>query len=218
MLLAPLLKKRGAISDIFQFAFASAAGFHVTEVFSVFFRGAGTCARALSRSRNIGVKIDPLNRAGFVLGVGLGGFADGIILHQILQWHHMICTTATCEVHTLAAFKRQTFQDGLFHLAMWITVIIGIGLLFRGMAHSAVKPSTKAFVGSICVGWGCFNMIEGIIDHHLLGIHHVIAGSPHQLTADLVFLGASFVLTLFGMALQRNGRNRSDASGSLLRP
>jgi uncharacterized membrane protein len=23
------------------------------------------------------------------LGIGLGGFVDGIVLHQILQWHHM---------------------------------------------------------------------------------------------------------------------------------
>lgn len=27
--------------------------------------------------------------AGIVLGVGLGGFFDGIVLHQILQGHHM---------------------------------------------------------------------------------------------------------------------------------
>ena len=28
--------------------------------------------------------------AGILLGVGLGGFFDGIVLHQLLQWHHMI--------------------------------------------------------------------------------------------------------------------------------
>lgn len=27
---------------------------------------------------------------GVLLGVGLGGFVDGILLHQILQWHHMV--------------------------------------------------------------------------------------------------------------------------------
>jgi uncharacterized membrane protein len=25
-----------------------------------------------------------------LLGLGLGGFFDGIVLHQILQWHHML--------------------------------------------------------------------------------------------------------------------------------
>ena len=27
--------------------------------------------------------------AGIVLGLGLGGFVDGITLHQIMQWHNM---------------------------------------------------------------------------------------------------------------------------------
>jgi uncharacterized membrane protein len=27
---------------------------------------------------------------GVLLGLGLGGFVDGIVLHQILQWHHML--------------------------------------------------------------------------------------------------------------------------------
>jgi len=25
--------------------------------------------------------------AGLLFGIGLGGFLDGIILHQVLQWH-----------------------------------------------------------------------------------------------------------------------------------
>jgi uncharacterized membrane protein len=24
------------------------------------------------------------------MGLGLGGFLDGIVLHQVLQWHHML--------------------------------------------------------------------------------------------------------------------------------
>jgi nucleoside-diphosphate kinase len=27
---------------------------------------------------------------GILLGIGLGGFVDGIVLHQMLQWHHML--------------------------------------------------------------------------------------------------------------------------------
>jgi uncharacterized membrane protein len=27
---------------------------------------------------------------GLFLGIGLGGFVDGIVLHQILQWHHLL--------------------------------------------------------------------------------------------------------------------------------
>src|SRR4051794_35429080 len=36
-----------------------------------------------------------LRLPGTILGVGLGGFVDGILLHQILQWHHMLTSTDT---------------------------------------------------------------------------------------------------------------------------
>jgi len=36
--------------------------------------------------------------AGIFLGVGFGGFVDGIVLHQILQWHHMFTSTDTDNV------------------------------------------------------------------------------------------------------------------------
>ncbi|ELB87945.1 hypothetical protein Rwratislav_37287 [Rhodococcus wratislaviensis IFP 2016] len=35
---------------------------------------------------------------GIILGIGLGGFVDGILLHQLLQWHHMLTSTDTDNV------------------------------------------------------------------------------------------------------------------------
>jgi uncharacterized membrane protein len=32
----------------------------------------------------------PPKLPGFLMGIGLGGFIDGILLHQILQWDHML--------------------------------------------------------------------------------------------------------------------------------
>ena len=54
----------------------------------------------------------PLTRAGVVLGLGLGGFFDGSVLHQILGWHHLVCTTDTCQVNSVAELKTQVTQDG----------------------------------------------------------------------------------------------------------
>jgi uncharacterized membrane protein len=34
-------------------------------------------------------RILPLS-PGVLIGFGVGGFVDGIVLHQILQWHHML--------------------------------------------------------------------------------------------------------------------------------
>ncbi len=37
----------------------------------------------------------PLTTASLVLGIGLGGFVDGIVLHQILQIHEMLSNKLT---------------------------------------------------------------------------------------------------------------------------
>jgi uncharacterized membrane protein len=47
------------------------------------------------------------------------------------------------------------------------------------------------------VGWGVFNLVEGLIDHHLLDLHHVRDLPAHVPLYDWVFLlagGIGFVL------------------------
>ena len=151
---------------------------------------------------------DPLHPAGLCLGVGLGGFIDGIVLHQILQWHHMVCTTATCQPRDLAEFQRQTLLDGIFHLGMWAVTFAGIVLLFRRMRHAEVVPSGWALAGSMLIGWGGFNVVEGIVDHHLLRIHHVLAGSRYEFAADVIFLVVSLLLIIGGTYARRCARAR----------
>ena len=50
--------------------------------------------------------------AGILLGLGLGGFFDGIVLHQILQWHHML-TDAGYPATSVENLKINTFWDSL---------------------------------------------------------------------------------------------------------
>lgn len=49
---------------------------------------------------------------GFVMGLGLGGFIDGIVLHQILQWHHMLTSTESHPSTTVAGLEANTLADG----------------------------------------------------------------------------------------------------------
>lgn len=48
-------------------------------------------------------------------------------------------------------------------------------------------------------------MAEGILDHHILGIHHVISG-PYQTVADIAFLIFGALLILGGWLLQGSGQ------------
>ena len=147
----------------------------------------------------------PLTRAGVVLGLGLGGFFDGIVLHQILGWHHMVCTTATCQAPTVEHLKRQNTQDGFFHLAVWVLTIIGVIMLFRAAHRVGQRWSGRVLGGAMLAGWGTFNFVEGLIDHQLLDLHHVLPGHPNQFLFDMLFLASGLILAGIGWAMVRAG-------------
>jgi uncharacterized membrane protein len=140
--------------------------------------------------------------AGIFLGLGLGGFVDGILLHQILQWHHMISNVQP--LTSISNIDLNMVWDGLFHAFDWILTVIGIILLWQAGKREDVAWSSQTFVGSILLGAGLFNLVEGLIDHQILGIHHVKPG-PYQLAWDLGFLALGTVLVIIGwIMIQRN--------------
>lgn len=53
-------------------------------------------------------------------------------------------------------------------------------------------------------GWGLFNVLEGVVNHHILGVHHVRDDLGAPLGWDLGFLGLVCLLMLGGYALQRS--------------
>jgi uncharacterized membrane protein len=124
--------------------------------------------------------------AAVVLGVGLGGFADGILLHQIAQWHNM--GSAVVPPVTMDAMSRNMTWDGLFHVATWIITLIGVFML-RSEEQAGPRVGTPAnFVGQMLLGWGAFNVLEGVANHHLLGVHHVRDIPEHVPMYDWLFL------------------------------
>ena len=76
--------------------------------------------------------------AALLLGVGLGGFIDGIVLDA--HWQQM----------------------RWFHLALWAATLAGV-LILRGAVRGAGPvPSTRGFIGYLLIGWGAFNLAGGI--------------------------------------------------------
>ncbi|MBD1806254.1 DUF2243 domain-containing protein [Microcoleus sp. FACHB-SPT15] len=145
--------------------------------------------------------------AGILIGAGLlAGFVDGILLHEILQWHHMV--TSVRPATNLTNLEANTLADGLFHLGTWTLTVIGGVLLWRAGGRDDVPWSPKIFGGSLLFGAGLFNFIEGIVDHQILGIHHVKPG-PNQLAWDVGFLIFGAGLALVGWILLRSGQKES---------
>jgi len=138
---------------------------------------------------------------------------DGIVLHQILQWHHMLTGRAGFAPTSVDNLKENTVADGLFHAFTWLAVACGIWLLWRRDKGSwRWAESGHALTGWIIVGWGAFNLVEGIVDHEILGIHHVRDDVANHLPWDLGFLGFGALLVLLGLALARASPTRVGAA------
>lgn len=158
--------------------------------------------RRMSTRRRIG----PVRAAGVALGIGMGGFFDGILFHQILQVHNML--SARVLTDTLVGTKVNMVWDSIFHAAVWSITALGIALLWRACRTADALLSTRALVGAMLLGWGLFNVIEGLIDHHLLDLHHVVRvlGPSHW---DLLFLAWGAAMILGGAWLLRSARARA---------
>lgn len=139
---------------------------------------------------------------GLVLGLGLGGFVDGIVLHQIMQWHNM--GSAVLPPTTMEAMSQNMRWDGLFHLATLVLTVIGVFLLWREGRRGTAPPTARVLVGQMLLGWGIFNFVEGLVDHHLLGLHHVRDLPVHVPAYDWAFLAIGGVgLMVAGWLLAR---------------
>jgi uncharacterized membrane protein len=136
----------------------------------------------------------------------LGGFFDGIVLHQILQWHHMVSHVDDYPTTTVAGLEANTLADGLFHAATYLFTLAGLFLLWTVLRNPNGPWSTKSFVGLLIFGWGAFNVAEGIVDHHILQLHHVKEHSDNQMVWDVAFLAWGGVMVIGGWYLYRQGR------------
>ena len=143
-----------------------------------------------------------LRRAFFastLIGIGMGGFVDGILFHQILQLHNMLSNVVPRD--SLLHEQVNMFWDGLFHAFCFVTTSSGILLLWRE-ARRGPPPEFAGFAGALLLGWGLFNVVEGLIDHEILQVHHVYQNGSHLLW-DMVFLAAGALFCVSGGALMR---------------
>ncbi|HVG12330.1 MAG TPA: DUF2243 domain-containing protein, partial [Flavisolibacter sp.] len=134
----------------------------------------------------------PVATSAMVLGIGVGGFVDGIVLHQVLQWHEML--SAKIPPVTLLAKSVNMFWDGIFHAFTLGVTLVGIILLWRLLRRNDIDTSGRVLTGGMLAGWAAFNIIEGVMDHHILKLHNVREITPDIEAWNYGFLGFSLVL------------------------
>lgn len=117
--------------------------------------------------------------AGVLFGIGLGGFFDGIVLHQLLQWHHML-TSAGYPADSVRNLQVNTLADGLFHSVTYVCVAVALVLLWRRAHGRHLWWSSRLLAGTMLVGFGGFTLVEGLVNHQWLGLHHVNETVPRD--------------------------------------
>ena len=102
--------------------------------------------------------------------------------------------------------------DGWFHAVTWLITLVGVFMLWNSAKAGTVVETAQQLVGELLFGWGAFNLTEGLVDHHLLGIHHVRDLPYHVPMYDWMFLGFGGIgLLVVGWLLMRPVRHRLSA-------
>lgn len=147
--------------------------------------------------------------AGYLLGFALGGFFDGILLHQVLQWHHLLTAV---ERPPFKDIKIQLLADGIFHVLMYVIAIVALRSLWKAKQDYAVPNADRMLLANVFIGFGTWHILDGVLSHWILSIHHIRMDSEHVLLWDLLWFftfGVAFVL--IGWCI-RNGRGKGGGS------
>lgn len=147
-----------------------------------------------------------------VLGIALGGFFDGILLHQVLQWHHLLSL-----VPGMDDLRLQVMWDGYFHLFMYVLALAGLWGLWRARRRAVPAPGATALAAAVLLGFGAWNLLDTGLAHWVLRLHRVRLDTPDPLLWDLLWLAAFGLVPLalaLGLRLRLRRRPGSPGSGT----
>lgn len=126
--------------------------------------------------------------SGILLGVAFSGFFDGILLHQVLQWHHLLSLVPG------PAFQDPRVQiaaDGGFHVLMYVLAAIGLVMLWK---ETLGQRPRAPFWRDFTLGFGAWNVADVVLFHWILEWHHIRLDTEVPLFWDIGWL------VVFGIA------------------
>ncbi|NSX03807.1 DUF2243 domain-containing protein [Cupriavidus gilardii] len=150
--------------------------------------------------------------AGYTLGFAMSGFFDGILLHQILQWHHLL---SGIERGALGDLRVQVMADGVFHALMYVIAAIGLWLLYRSRDAFAVPHAPRRLLANFWIGFGVWHVVDAVLSHWITGIHRIRMDSPNPLLWDLLWLFLFGIIPLIvGIRMRKTNRPAGPRSGA----
>lgn len=139
--------------------------------------------------------------AGIVIGIGIGGLVDGVVLHQVLQWHHL--TSGVDPPAGIEALRRNVFWDGVFHAATTALLLAGLVVLWGVRGRTVPPGASRGVLGLVLAGWGAFHVFDQLVFHELLGLHDIREGVADPAVYNWGFFAIGLVLIAAGWWLRR---------------
>ncbi|WP_129113245.1 DUF2243 domain-containing protein [Halegenticoccus tardaugens] len=153
---------------------------------------------------------EPLRKAllaAGVFGFGFSGLIDVLVLHHVLQLHHLLSNVY--DPATLSGLRVNILADGLFSVGMLIVAGVGAGLVWRAERRSVAPLPTRPLVGSAVIGLGAFDLFDVVVNHTILDLHSATDGpgyyDPHWAVVSLLIIGAGAYVYRTGLARTRGG-------------
>jgi uncharacterized membrane protein len=116
--------------------------------------------------------------SGVLLGVGIAGFVDETVFHQLLHWHHFYDrSTPTAGL----------VSDGVFHAVSWFATVAALFLFADLRRRTAFRP--RHWWGGLLVGAGGFQLYDGTIQHKIMKLHQIrydVSLAPYDWTWNIV--------------------------------
>jgi uncharacterized membrane protein len=131
---------------------------------------------------------------GVLIGVGVAGFLDETVFHQLLHWHHF---------YDKAGLDVGLVSDGFFHAGSWLCVVAGL-FLFADLQRRQATAGRMVWAGAL-MGWGFFQVYDGLFQHKVLGLHQIrydVDLLPYDLMWNISG-GIGFVLGLLLLVTRR---------------
>lgn len=156
----------------------------------------------------------PLRLGAATLGFAIGGFFDGILLHQVLQWHHLLSGVAGDGDGPSLRF--QILSDGLFHVLHYVLAALGLWLLWRGRAALSVPGAARSLGAATLIGFGAWHVLDAVLFHWVLGLHRIRMQAENLLLWDILWLVPFGVAPLIaGLIMDRPGAGGGGRAAAL---
>ncbi|WP_192498425.1 DUF2243 domain-containing protein [Halorussus halophilus] len=154
-----------------------------------------------------------------VFGFGFSGLVDVLVLHHVLQWHHLV--SGIYSMDTLSGLRTNILADGIFSIGMVTIMSVGAGLLWQSKRRTYAPLAVKPLAGAAIIGLGVFDVFDAVVDHALLGLHQPVGAggqplslggryNPHWLVVSLLFVAAGYYVYRAGVQ-QRDAEAEPDS-------